>query len=130
MNKLKFIDDGELKIYEYIEENTVNYSINNNILTWKYIRKNDTLNFKGTSNELIGTWTRTKDKYHLIEEYWKDYYYDILEKDFNDCLKRILPAELFEDDEDDSYGAVAAKPLANANAKSKTKFTWLLKKKK
>jgi hypothetical protein len=43
---------------------SINYSINNNILA--LIKYNgitrDTIDFKGTSNNIIGTWTRTKNK--------------------------------------------------------------------
>jgi hypothetical protein len=229
-------EGGVLKNEKDSSSKTINYSINNKIMTWEYKWSHDTLNFKGTSNELIGTWTRTKNKaascklytddyygdswyeckegYNITkavftetnveitrdicytdemedgreeengwkqrvvdcnivelykgtdkimgeitkdketisykgesctiefdppksqkeaacreawnryqeEYYWEDYYYDILYKDFNDCLKRILPAELMKDDDD--YGKVAAKPLA----KAKAKITPLLKK--
>jgi len=254
-------EGGVLKIEVETYEETVKYSIKNNIMTWSNRWAEDTLNFKGTSNELIGTWTRTKDKnascgprteryctggghwdyetdewvceryeedtwnecksgyditkavitattiaitrdecrtdemtertyngwtrrvvncdtyemvkgsdkvtvretranieisykgkscrmsepskaqkeaacreawnkYHLTDNYWDDYYWDILEGDFEACLKRILPPELMGggDDYDDynSYGKVAAKPLAKAKAKAK--FAPLLEK--
>jgi hypothetical protein len=219
----EYCEGGVLKNEKDSSSNIINYSINNKIMTWKG-RWHDTLNFKGTSNEFIGTWTRTKnkaascgideeyddyyckrgydiikavftetnvsitrdicytdqledveeeingwktkvdcntveiykgtdkatmkitnneeisysykgesctiekskkeaackkawDKYHLTDDYLEDYY-DILYKDFDDCLKRILPAELMEEMEnDDDYGKVAAKPLAKAKAK-------------
>jgi len=47
-------------IFEY----TVSYLIENNIMIWQYERTNydtDTLHLKGKSNELTGTWTRTKN---------------------------------------------------------------------
>jgi hypothetical protein len=47
-------------------DRTINYSLNysasNNILVWENQWSGDTLHFNGTSNNLIGTWTRTKDK--------------------------------------------------------------------
>ncbi|MDR2731753.1 MAG: hypothetical protein LBB36_00875 [Fibromonadaceae bacterium] len=60
--------------------NTVNYSIDNNILVWEERWSDDTLNFKGTSSTLTGTWTRTKNKAASCkmrtEEYCIDYDYD------------------------------------------------------
>jgi hypothetical protein len=46
------------------EEDTerINYSINNNVLDWRYRWSDDSLNFAGASNNLTGTWTRTKNK--------------------------------------------------------------------
>jgi len=55
-------EGGILEIENRTWDNTVNYSIANNILTIGYEYSRDTLNFKGTSNELIGTWTRTRNK--------------------------------------------------------------------
>jgi len=55
-------EGGVLKTEKDTYENTVNYSIKNNIMTWKERWSDDTLNFKGTSNNLIGTWTRTKNR--------------------------------------------------------------------
>jgi len=219
--------------------NTINYSIANKIMTcFMGYEDTDTLRFKGTSNALIGTWTRTKnkatscgyeyewysckegyditkavftqttvaitrdecptdreeewtdeygwksriidcnkmeiskgsDKITVIETrtssevsykgktckydelsftpaqkqaacreawsdyqnevYWEDHYYDILEKDWELCLRDVLPEELFRYDDDDYYesslGKVAAKPVAKA--KSKSKLMSLLKK--
>jgi len=58
---------GDLVEYPY--ERLVFYSIDNNILNWTWtfsydddLIVGDTLNFKGTSNNLTGTWTRTKNK--------------------------------------------------------------------
>jgi len=52
----------EYGVVPMIDENTVNYSIKNNTLDWSYEQSpEDSLNFKGTSNNLIGTWTRTKN---------------------------------------------------------------------
>ncbi|MDR2594043.1 MAG: hypothetical protein LBC87_04655 [Fibromonadaceae bacterium] len=221
-------DGGVFKSEEDNWDHIINYSINNKTMTWKseYSHSDqDTINFKGTSNELIGTWTRTKNKAisckinddddwwdckhdwdvtkvvfteanveitydicytdeeiidgkdegygwkwriidcnnaevykgtekiamkvtindltysyngnsctttfepsesekeaacreawneHQNEEYWSDYYYDILDKDFYDCMKRLVPPEL------------AGEPAA----KVKAKFKPLLKKKK
>ena len=53
---------GTLKTEKYVDERTVRYSIKNNVMTWESRRSDDTLKFKGSSNELIGTWTRTKNK--------------------------------------------------------------------
>jgi hypothetical protein len=44
------------------EEEPINYLINNNIMSWEHKSGDDTLNFNGNSNELSGTWTRTKNK--------------------------------------------------------------------
>jgi len=55
-------DGGKLEQRTETYNNTVNYSISNNIMTWENRWREDTLNFKGTSNNLIGTWTRTKNK--------------------------------------------------------------------
>jgi hypothetical protein len=66
-------------IVKETEENfwKVNYSISNNVLTWEN-RWDDVLHFAGTSNNLTGTWTRTKNKStscELVtledEIYWK-----------------------------------------------------------
>jgi len=50
--------EGSLDTSSY--ENYFNYSIKNNVLTVYTYSEEDTLNFKGTSNKLEGTWTRTK----------------------------------------------------------------------
>jgi len=250
-------EGGILETETYEESNTINYSIDHNTMTFKISEYSDTLLFKGTSNELLGTWTRTKNKTascqlrtetyctmevcdeegcvctryenesrysckagyditqavftpttvaitrdecgtdtevdgsigeagytikiidcntielskgsnkitiresrnsaevsyngqsckveernftkiqkqaacttawneHQNEPYWEDYYYDILlGNDFEDCLKRILPAEFWHDDDEDNLGKVAAKSVAKA--KSKNKLTSLLK---
>jgi len=254
-------EGGVLETRKDSWENTVNYSIKNNIMTWSNRRAEDTINFKGTSSELIGTWTRTKDKnascgprteiyctdgghwdyeidewvceryeeetwneckedyditkavftqttvkitrdycytdrmtegepwwrgdngwktrpvncnayevykgseivtikedrnsaeasskgkkckseaskkqkenackeawdkYHLTENYWDDYYWGILYKDFYDCLANSMPKGFWVDKDEDSYGKAAGKPLAKAKAKAN--FTPLLKK--
>jgi len=252
-------EGGVLKIEKDTYENTVNYSIKNNIMTWD--RWSDTLNFKGTSNELIGTWTRAKnrnascelhkrtycpdgeyyddmlndyvcknnntqeyqrysckedwnlteavftqttvkityeycvtdrmadwepwregepgwkskpiscDTYevskgsekvtikqnrngievsskgetckrskpsesqmraacqkawneHKDEEYWDEYYYEILYSAFEDCLLKSMPKGFYVVDDDDDYGKVAAKPVAKAKAKAKFAPLW------
>jgi len=69
-------DGGILKIEEDTDEYTINYSIKNNIMTWEDEYAEDSLNFKGTSNELIGTWTRTKNKNASCEE-----------KSYKDCVE-------------------------------------------
>ena len=57
-------EGGVLETEDDTYSNIMKYSIDNKILTvgdvyyWPY----DTLNFKGTSDALIGTWTRTKNK--------------------------------------------------------------------
>ncbi|MCL2281688.1 MAG: hypothetical protein FWC26_00030 [Fibromonadales bacterium] len=43
-------------------KNTVNYSISNNAMVWQNLNHEDTLNFTGTSNNLIGIWTRKYDR--------------------------------------------------------------------
>jgi hypothetical protein len=48
---------------------SLNYSANNNILVWGEQWSGDTLHFNGTSNNLIGTWTRTKDKNASCTDY-------------------------------------------------------------
>jgi len=47
---------------DYIDEKNIKYSIDNKILTWgsAWSYDGDTIQFKGTTDELIGTWTRTK----------------------------------------------------------------------
>jgi len=242
-------ENGAWKTDKDSYEKTINYSITNNIMTWKEEYGEDTLNFKGTSNELIGTWTRKKDrnascelrtkKYcrgdehydpesddyvcennnyeeesdysckdnwrltevvftattvkitgnycvtdrmieqtapngwkqkpincdtyemskgsdkvtvkenrktstyevsykgksckrsepsdskkaaackkaydeHPDDQDWREYYYQSLEKEFDDCMKRILPAELLKEDEEDASGKIAAKSVAKA----------------
>jgi len=80
---------GVLETENYPNENTVNYSIDNKILTWQNYWYDDTLQFKGTSNELIGPWTRTKDKNascglvddyyeYCADGYWDDDYEDYI----------------------------------------------------
>lgn len=232
---------GILKTEEDNYKQTINYSIKNNIMTWQdanYYEGDDidTLNFKGNSNDLIGTWTRTKNKatscklrtdsdgdswyrcksdYDIVEaaftqttvkitrdecwteqrimdggnfertdwkeravdcntveiykgsekvtwrvtrnsqevsykgktckmseptkaqkekackEAWnkyqdEDYYWDLLEGDFEDCIKRTLPEELWGDDHEIE---LPPPPPQDAKAKAKAKFTPLLKKK-
>jgi len=87
-------EGGTLKTEKYTEDNTVNYSIKNNVMTWESRRSDDTLNFKGSSNELIGTWTRTKDKNASCElhteRYCEDYDND------NDVCKRYEEDTYYE----------------------------------
>jgi len=65
-NQFTYIEDNDIcedggVLGKESWSNTISYSINNNIMIWEP-KWSDTLNFKGTSNELIGTWTRTKDR--------------------------------------------------------------------
>jgi len=57
----EYCDEGGV-LKKETDEETVNYSITNNVMTWEYRWSDDTLNLKGTSNELMGAWTRTKNK--------------------------------------------------------------------
>ncbi|MCL1955979.1 MAG: hypothetical protein FWF63_01530 [Fibromonadales bacterium] len=85
-------------IIEHPYEKLVFYSIKNNVLdwTWTYdgyegLEIGDTLNLKGTSNNLTGTWTRTKNKdasCELNTEFDSPFYsckegYDITKAVFN-----------------------------------------------
>jgi len=58
----EYCRNGVLEEREY--SRTVYYSIDNKVLTWgsAWSYDGDTIQFKGTTDELIGTWTRTKDK--------------------------------------------------------------------
>jgi len=76
-------EGGVLKTEEDTDEETINYSIKNNIMTWQNRwshSDDDTLHLKGTSNELTGTWTRTKNKAASCklqtESYCNDWDYD------------------------------------------------------
>jgi len=64
--KLDYCDEGGiLKFQIETNDNTVYYSIEDNILTWESdysLFDGDTIQFNGSSAELRGTWTRTKDK--------------------------------------------------------------------
>jgi len=58
-------DGGVLVPEDDSHEYTVYYSINNNTMIWKSedsYDDNDTLHLNGASNDLIGTWARTKNK--------------------------------------------------------------------
>jgi len=76
---------GILKQMNDTYERTMNYSIKNTTMTLKqqWGNENDTLNFKGTSNNLIGTWTRTKNKDascgYEYDNYDNEYYYECKE---------------------------------------------------
>jgi len=66
--------NGVLEEREY--PRTIHYSIQNNIMTWQdeYADDDtDTLHLKGTSNELTGTWTRTKNKASSCRLYTEKY---------------------------------------------------------
>jgi len=78
-------------------EYTFNYSIKNNVLSAYTYSEEDTLNFKGTSNKLVGTWTRTKSSCEKVvyDTYCSEYNYDAcidLEHicseydEFDDCI--------------------------------------------
>jgi len=50
-------------------EHTIYYSIDNKKMTWG-LDPDYSIQFSGTSNELIGTWTRTKSKCELVDDYY------------------------------------------------------------
>ncbi|GBU26220.1 hypothetical protein R83H12_02914 [Fibrobacteria bacterium R8-3-H12] len=108
--KEKAIDCNTVEIYKGSEK-----------ITWRETRTSEEISYKGKSCKYSPSKSQKEaacreawNKYHQTEEYWEDYYWDILYEDYSDCLKRILPAEFFDD-----YGKVAAKPAANAKAKAK-----------
>jgi len=71
-------EGGVLQTEDHKHTNTVPYTIKDNILTCVSGNSDDdTLQFKGNSTTLIGTWTRTKDKAKSckIDEEYKDEYY-------------------------------------------------------
>jgi len=96
-------DGGILEIRDDPWDNTINYSIADKIMTWQEDGDTDTLNFKGTSNELIGTWTRTRDKAAscLYDSYYEDYYckshYDITKAIFTESTVSITRSICFTD---------------------------------
>lgn len=99
-------DGGILETRRETDEETIYYSIENNTLTWenKY-SDDDTLNFKGTSRELVGTWTRTKNKAAAcrISEYDDTYKeckegYDITQAVFTNTTVAITRDECFTDE--------------------------------
>jgi len=73
------------------------YSIENNILTWESLWSydndiNDTLKFNGTSNNLIGIWTRTKDKNASCEKRNEEEYSYMYCKEDYDITKAVITA--------------------------------------
>jgi len=82
-------DGGVLEIEDPWDE-TINYSINNNVLTWQIKGIADTLNFNGASNELIGAWTRTRDNAHCINyDYYCNAGYDMIKTVFTETTISI-----------------------------------------
>jgi hypothetical protein len=82
---------------EYSEK--IIYSINNRVLTWEheYNWDYDTLNFAGTSNNIVGTWTRTKNR-NANKPDW-----DIVKAELTPSVVKIT-RELCVTDEQANYG--------------------------
>jgi len=91
------------------------YSISNNTMIWQqflwHLTEFDTLNFKGTSNDLTGTWTRTKNKAasceynYLYEQYICKEDWDIIKAVFTDntasITRETCPTDEVNSGEDD-----------------------------
>jgi hypothetical protein len=69
------------------------YSVNNNVLTFG--RSGSNVKFNGTSNDIIGTWTRSKNKAAHCKDYYDEYddEYDYECEDGYDITKFVVTAQ-------------------------------------
>jgi len=129
-SKYEYCDEGELKSEDYPGEIIMYYSINDDTLTLTpqgfY---SDELKFNGTSNSLVGTWTRTKDKTASCDYYGCKDGYDITKMVFTtstvDITREVCPTDAYTDGEEDYSGWVLHIVDCNTLEKSKnsTKVT-------
>jgi len=97
-------ENGILTPYTY--EKLVHYGIYDNVLRWVWVddgygglEMGDTLNFSGTSSNIKGTWTRTKNACEVYDSYkiCKEGY-DITRAVFTDTTLAITRRECLTDD--------------------------------
>jgi len=128
--KWRVVDCNTAELYKGTDIITMKITINDiNEITYSYKGESCSDVFEPSISRKQAACREAWDK-HQNDEYWNDYYWDFLRKDFNDCMVHLVPPELIAGDDEydgDSYGKVAAKPLAKA--KAKTIFPPLLKKK-
>jgi len=114
--KYRVIDCTTAELYKGADKITEKATIND--VTFSYKGESCKIEFESPKSKKEAACRETWNRYQDTEYYW-----EILNEDFENCMKRIMPSEFYNDDEDDYLGKLAAKPAA------KTKFTPLLKKK-
>jgi len=129
----KVIDCETLEVFKGSDKITVRQTVTNT-------EESIYVNYKGNSCEFkesrpseaqrIAACKKAWDE-HKDDDDWEDYYWNSIyggdKSNYHNCIRNLLPADFFDDDEEGA-GKISAKPAAKAKAKAK--FASLLKKRK